>query len=68
MAFIHEKNAEISGWTYAHELGRMHLQQTFEDQISTTCYDNATEENADDLLAKAIADGNSLILPLPRRF
>ena len=61
VAFIHEKNAEISGWTYAHELGRMHLQQTFEDQISTTCYDNATEENADDLLAKAIADGNNLI-------
>ena len=58
VAFIHEKNAEISGWTYAHELGRMHLQQTFEDQISTTCYDNATEENADDLLAKAIADGH----------
>ena len=26
VAFIHEKNAEISGWTYAHELGRMHLQ------------------------------------------
>ena len=61
VAFIHEKNAEISGWTYAHELGRMHLQQTFEDQISTTCYDNATEENADDLIAKAIADGNNLI-------
>lgn len=68
MAFIHEKNAEISGWTYAHELGRMHLQQTFEDQISTTCYDNATEENADDLLAKAIADGNNLIFTTSRRF
>ncbi|MBS6196072.1 MAG: BMP family ABC transporter substrate-binding protein [Clostridiales bacterium] len=61
VAFIHEKTAETSGWTYAHELGRMHLQQTFEDQISTTCYDNATEENADELLAKAIADGNNLI-------
>lgn len=61
VAFIHEKTAETSGWTYAHELGRMHLQQTFEDQISTSCYDNATEENADELLAKAIADGNNLI-------
>ncbi|NCC43621.1 MAG: BMP family ABC transporter substrate-binding protein [Clostridia bacterium] len=61
VAFIHEKTAETSGWTYAHELGRMHLQQTFEDQISTSCYYNATEENADELLAKAIADGNNLI-------
>lgn len=61
VAFIHEKTAETSGWTYAHELGRMHLQQTFADQISTTCYENATEENADELLAKAIEDGNNLI-------
>jgi len=61
VAFIHEKTAETSGWTYAHELGRMHLQQTFEDQISTRCYDQATEEIADDLLLQAIADGNNLI-------
>lgn len=61
VAFIHEKTAKTSGWTYSHELGRMHLQQTFEDQISTTSYENATEENVDELLAKAIADGNNLI-------
>lgn len=61
VAFIHEKTAETSGWTYAHELGRMHLQQTFEDQISTVCYDQATEEIADDLLLQAIAEGNNLI-------
>ncbi len=61
VAFIHEKTAETSAWTYSHELGRMHLQQTFEDQVSTTSYENATEENAEELLAKAIEDGNNLI-------
>lgn len=61
VAFIHEKTAETSGWTYAHELGRMHLQQAFEDHISTVCYDQATEEIADDLLLQAIAEGNNLI-------
>lgn len=61
VAFIHEKTAETSAWTYAHELGRMHLQQTFEDQVSTTSYENATEENAEQLLEKAIEDGNNLI-------
>lgn len=61
VAFVHEKTAETSAWTYAHELGRMHLQQTFEDQISTTSYENATTENADKLLEQAIADGNNLI-------
>ena len=39
----------------------MHLQQAFEDQITTTCYDQATEEIADDLLIQAIAEGNNLI-------
>lgn len=61
VAFIHERTAETSAWTYAHELGRMHLQQAFEDQIDTASYDNATEENAEALLEKAIADGNNLI-------
>lgn len=61
VAFIHEKTKETSGWTYAHELGRMHLQETFADQISTACYDQATEETAEEILEKAIADGNNLI-------
>jgi basic membrane lipoprotein Med (substrate-binding protein (PBP1-ABC) superfamily) len=61
VAFIHEKTPETSGWTYGHELGRMHVEQTFKDQISTTRYCNATEENADSILKQAIADGNNLI-------
>jgi basic membrane lipoprotein Med (substrate-binding protein (PBP1-ABC) superfamily) len=61
VAFIHEKTPETSGWTYGHELGRMHVEQTFKDQISTTRYCNATEENADSLLKQAIDDGNNLI-------
>lgn len=61
VAFIHEKTAETSAWTYSHELGRMHLQQAFEDQVSTTSYENATGENAEQLLEQAINDGNNLI-------
>lgn len=61
VAFIHEKTVETSGWTYAHELGRMHLEQAFADQISTVSYSGTTEENADDILEKAIADGSNLI-------
>lgn len=61
VAFIHEKTAKTSGWTYSHELGRMHLEQAFADQITTTCYNNATEENADEMLEQAIADGSNLI-------
>ena len=53
VAFIHEETAETSAWTYAHELGRLHLQQMFSDQVSTACYDNGSEENAEELLEAA---------------
>lgn len=61
VAFLHEKTAETSGWTYAHELGRLHLQEAFADQVTTASYDGATETNVEELLEKAIADGNNLI-------
>lgn len=61
VAFIHEKAARTSAWTYTHELGRMHLDEAFPEQIVTTAYDNATADNIDALLEKAIADGNNVI-------
>lgn len=61
VAFIHEETAETSAWTYAHELGRLHLQQMFSDQASTACYDNGSEENAEELLEAAVQNGSNLI-------
>lgn len=61
VAFVHEYSKETSAWTYAHELGRMYLEQAFNDQLATTCYTHATEENADELIEKAIYEGNNLI-------
>ena len=61
IAFIHEKKADISGWTYNHELGRMHLEEIFGDQILTTTYTGATPENALEVIKSAIEDGNTLI-------
>lgn len=61
VAFIHERSKETSAWTYSHELGRMHLEEAFADEVSTSCYDHATEENADQIIERAIAEGNNLI-------
>ena len=61
VAFIHEETAETSAWTYAHELARLHLQQMFSDQVSTACYDNGSEENAEELLEAAVQNGSNLI-------
>ena len=38
-AFIYEKTPGNSAWTYAHELGRLYLEQTFPEELSTVCYE-----------------------------
>lgn len=61
VAFIYEKTSGSSAWTYAHELGRLHLEQTFPDEVSTVYYDNATVDNVEDYIDEAIADGCNII-------
>src|SRR5699024_3670165 len=51
-AFLYAKTPSSSAWTYAHELGRLHMEQTFPDEVSTICYENITP----DLAEKAIRD------------
>ena len=60
-AFIYEKTPGTSAWTYAHELGRLYLEQTFPDEVSTVFYENGTQENIDSLIANAIDSGCNLI-------
>lgn len=61
IAFIYAKTARSSAWTYSHELGRMHLEQTFPDEVTTICYDSVTENNIDEKLEQAIQEGCNLI-------
>ncbi|MCI8563964.1 MAG: BMP family ABC transporter substrate-binding protein, partial [Lachnospiraceae bacterium] len=61
IAFIYEKTPGTSAWTYAHELGRLHLEQAFSDEVSMTSYENGTTENIDSLIEDAISAGCNLI-------
>ncbi|MCI9532231.1 MAG: BMP family ABC transporter substrate-binding protein [Lachnospiraceae bacterium] len=61
IAFIYEKTPGTSAWTYAHELGRLHLNQMFPEEVHTVCYENGTRENVDALLEDAIQAGCDLI-------
>lgn len=40
VAFAHSKTMETSAWTYAHELGRMYVEESLKDQIKITDVDN----------------------------
>ncbi len=61
IAFIYEKTPGASAWTYAHELGRLYLEQTFPDEITTVFYENGTQENVDSLIEDAVNAGCNLI-------
>ena len=61
IAFLYEKTIASSAWTYAHELGRLHLEETFPEEVSTYYYDNVTRENIDGLLEDAVEKGCDII-------
>jgi len=61
IAFIYEKTPGSSAWTYAHELGRQHIEETFSDEVSTVCYENITQELAEETIESAIADGCNVV-------
>ena len=71
IAFIYAKTPGSSAWTYAHELGRLHLEQTFPDEVTTMCYENIVPELAEKAIADAIAKGCNMIFtqlpPLSRQ-
>lgn len=62
VAFIHAKTVETSSWTYGHDLGRSHLEETLGEQIKISSYFQAdTPERQVECFEEAIADGNTVI-------
>lgn len=62
VGFIYGKTPKTSAWTYAHELGRLHLEEVFGEQIQTKTYYHAEYQFSPmDVLEDAIRDGNQII-------
>ncbi len=61
IAFIYEKTVETSAWTYAHELGRLYLEETFVDDVTTISYDNVTRDTIVEYIEKAIGENCNII-------
>jgi len=62
IAFIYEKNTEISSWTFQHELGRNYIDGIFKDRIHTVTYpDCQTPEKAAAAIDEAVEKGADLV-------
>lgn len=61
VAFIYPKKSSTSAWVYAHELGRMHLEEKFQKELTTVSYEDVSKENIESVLEQAIKSGCNLI-------
>lgn len=62
IGFIYTKTTATSSWAYAHELGRLYLEQAFEGKIETMAFENAdTEAQVEAAIDQAVAAGCELI-------
>ena len=61
VGFIYAKTPHSSAWTYSHELGRRHLEQTFPNEVTTVSYENVTEKNIASAMEEAIHAGCNII-------
>lgn len=61
IAFVYDKTPGTSAWCYAHELGRLHLEQTFPQEVNTVVYTGITQDTIEACLENAIADGCNII-------
>ena len=68
VAFLYAKTPTTSAWTYAHELGRLHLEQTFPEEVTTICYENLTKELAEKAIADAIQKECNIIFTTTPEF
>lgn len=68
VAFLYAKTPSSSAWTYAHELGRLHLEQTFPDEVTTVCYENITSDLAEKAIRDAIQKGCNIVFTTAPEF
>ena len=61
VAFIHDKGPDLSGWTYGHELGRLHLDRMSHGTLETAAYFDACTGDPRQVLECAIEDGNTVL-------
>ena len=61
IAFVYAKTVSSSAWTYAHELGRLHLEQAFPEKVSTMYFDDVTEDTAEEIIEEAIQEECDII-------
>jgi basic membrane lipoprotein Med (substrate-binding protein (PBP1-ABC) superfamily) len=61
-AFVYAETIQTSGWSYAHELGRLHIENVLGDQVETSYVENVPQTiEAYDYLKDLAEENNDII-------
>lgn len=60
-AFIYDGSIDRSGWTHAHELGRLQVEKRFKNDFATTAFENVGQDQAEAVIEEAVSQGNTVI-------
>ncbi len=62
IAFVYTKTPDTSSWAYAHELGRLYIEQIYEGKIKTMAFDKAdSDAEVAEAIEMAIEQGCNLV-------
>ncbi len=69
VGFVHYGTIYTSGWTYAHDLGRLYLEDIMPEQVTTRVYDGmSSSEDSLAAIEQAVSDGCQVIFTTSARF
>ena len=69
VGFLHHGTIYTSGWTYAHDLGRLYLEDSLGGQVTTRVYDGLKNgEDSFSAIEQAVLDGCQVIFTTSARF
>ena len=69
VGFVHYGTIYTSGWTYAHDLGRLYLEDSMDGQVITKVYDGMkNSQDSLEAIEQAVSDGCQVIFTTSARF
>lgn len=61
VCFINNRNPEVSGWTYWHELGKNHVDAAFGKEVRTQTINDVKPEDCEQVIENALNEGANVI-------
>ena len=59
VAFVYDGPVSGSEWIYAHELGRIHIEEVYAKELEVSTYEK--DDRTEDVIERAVSEGNTIV-------